>query len=793
MSGSFELHRLRRTVATAGRTAMLAAAWILGIVAWLGLALSVGAQGMATMSTSMRPASMTGDASSATSSSHADEANGGAARRFTSKLKPSVAQPKRSQLPPLAIATPARAKAEAMVDVHRFYNRLTGMHFYTASESERAHIRATWPHMVEEGVAYRALATAGEDTVPVWRFYNRDTGAHFYTTDAVERQRVLTTWPQFLDEGVAYHSYRQDAFERAPVHRFYNHATRTHFYTADLAERDHVQRTFPQFAYEGVVYYGVGRAPGPGAIARILAHRLVDQSTFGPTPAEVDRALAMGAEAWVADQLAKAPSGYPRAEFNYESLDESEGCKFGAARDTPVYRCAIEHLTLFKIQTRLFQNALQRPDQLRQRVAWALSQILVVSGMKDPDMETAYVEARWHQMLAELAFGNFEELLYRMSTSPAMGHYLDTIDNFKANPLEGTEPNENFARELLQLFSIGVVELKRDGTPFFDSEGQPVATYGQSEVRAFARALTGWTYPPYPGTPPKSAAKHDEMQRYYGAPMVALASEHDSGPKRLLRGIELPAGQTADADLRAALRNVFLHPNVGPFIGRQLIRHLVTGAPTPAYVDRVATVFDDNGAGVRGDLGAVVRAILLDPEARSLQADNPRFGRFREPVQYVTAFLRATAAASDGMHLDEVTRAMGQNPFYAPSVFNYYPSEYRIPGTDIVAPPMALHNANTVLARSNFVYWMLWEGGMDRDEEIPGSIGTTIDLKPWIALAADARKLVVAVDDRFFGGAMPPGMKSELYTTLSAIDNATERAKSALFLAATSFQYQVAR
>jgi uncharacterized protein (DUF1800 family) len=383
-------------------------------------------------------------------------------------------------------------------------------------------------------------------------------------------------------------------------------------------------------------------------------------------------------------------------------------------------------------------------------------------------------------------------LLYAVTLSPAMGHYLDMVNNRKADLEEGTEPNENFARELLQLFTIGTIELKRDGTPLLDADSQPVLTYGQSEVKAFARAMTGWGYAPYPGTPPK-ALKHEEMQRYYGAAMVAHPEDHDTGAKRVLRGIELPAGQTPDGDVRSAIRNVFLHPNVGPYIGRQLIRHLVTGTPTPAYVDRVAQVFDNDGAGMRGNLRAVVRAILLDPEARTAGDGNPRYGRFREPAQFVTAMLRGIGVASDGIFLDDVTRAMGQDVFYPPSVFNYYPAEYRIPMTDIVAPSMALHNTNTVLARSNFAYSMLWEGGIDRNEEIATSIGTKLQLQPWIDLAAEPRKLIAEIDQRFFGGAMPLGVGATIYDALLKINSAGERARTALFLATTSFQFQVSR
>lgn len=768
-------HDARFVSAPAGSTALRVACWAAGVAAWLALAFAAGAAGMGAGVDAVESA-----------------ASRSPGTTTWSRLKPSAPSPSRAALGPLGSASSsrgARTKAADTVDVYRMFNRSTGVHFYTASPTERAFVLATWPQFADEGAVWRALGVAGGGTVPVWRFFNRDTGAHFYTTSDAERARILATWPQFADEGVAFHAYPGDAFDRVAVHRFYNGRTRTHFYTADDAERAHVLQNYPWFAYEGISYYAIAPVPGAAAAARRDAFRLVDQATFGATPAEVDRALAMGAAAWVDDQLARPATGYPKTTYSYESLDESANCSFSAARDTPTYRCAIDHLTLFKLRSQFFTNALSGPDQLRQRVAFALSQILVVSGMKDPDMETAYVQARWHQMLAENAFGNFEGLLYAATLSPAMGHYLDMVNNAKADADAGTEPNENYARELLQLFSIGTVELKRDGTPLLDALGQPILTYGQPEVKAFARALTGWTYAPYPGTPPK----HDEEQRYYGAPMVAKAREHDTGAKRLLFGIALPAGQAPDADVRGAIRNIFLHPNVGPFIGRQLIRHLVTGSPSPAYVDRVAAVFDDDGAGMRGNLKAVVRAILLDPEARASPDGNTRYGRFREPALFVTAFLRATGAASDGIELDEVTRAMGQNLYYAPSVFNYFPAEYRIPGTDVVAPSMGIHNTNTVLARSNFVYWMLWEGGIDRDDEIANSIGTKVDLAPWTALAGEPRKLLDALDLRFFGGAMPAAMKGTIYDALVRIDDVRERARTGLFLVVTSFQYQVAR
>ncbi len=682
-------------------------------------------------------------------------------------------------------------KAAGDANVYRFYNQVTGVYFYTADEAERATVIARWPQLLYEGAVYRALAAATPGTTPIYRFYNTTTGAHFYTADPAERLRVLQTLPQFVDEGIVFYAYAGDAFDRLPIHRFYNTATRTHFFTASDAERDYVQRTYPQFAYEGIAYYALPLAGDPATQAKRDAFRLLDQGSFGPTPGDVARVMQIGPAAWVDAQLALPPSGYPDAEFSYVSLDENDSCKFSAARTSATYACARDQLTLFKLRRRFFQNALTAPDQLRQRVAWALSQIFVISGMKDPDMETAYVQARFHQMLAEEAFGNFGNLLKRATLSPAMGHYLDMVDNAKADPLEMTEPNENYARELLQLFSIGLVELKRDGTPLVDAQGNPVPTYGQPEVRSLARALTGWTYPVFDAPQPKGG----DDERYYAKPMIPAPSQHDASAKRLFRGIELPAGQSAEADLQAALNNIFLHPNVGPFIARQLIRQFVTGNPSPEYVDRVAAAFDDNGTGIRGDMKAVVRALLLDPEARTTPEGDPRYGRFREPALFITAVLRTLGATSDGIGLDDEAKGMGQDVFYAPTVFNYFPAEFKIPGTSVIAPPMGIHNTNTVLARSNFVYGMLYEGGLSRDEEVSGSFGSALPLGPYIALAGNPPALLAEIDARLFGGAMPPGMKREIYNTVTALDagDPEERARAALFLAATAFQFQTSR
>ncbi len=692
--------------------------------------------------------------------------------------------------------SPLTALAQAGTDaVYRFYNRQSGAHFYTIALAERDRVVASYPQFAYEGPMFGAWTTAAAGTVPVFRFYNKNTGTHFYTVSAAERDKVIASYPQFVFEGPAWHAFPAPGNDgRVGVFRFFNRNTGTHFYTVSVAERDKVLASYPQFADEGIAFYVFPAAAtlAPPVVVRSSdGWRLLQQSTFGATPPALARVNAIGAAAYLEEQFAQAASGYPDAEYYYQSLDESKTCSFAASRSSADYICARDQLTLFRLRNQFFVNALTKPDQLRQRVAWALSQFFVVSGMKDPDMETAYVQARYHQILFDEAFGSFENLLTRVTLSPQMGHYLDMVDNAKADPGARTEPNENFARELLQLFSIGTVELKDDGTPILDARGVPVPTYGQAEIKAFSRALTGWTYAAF------DAAQEPgpDDRRFFGKPMVPVANAHDTGAKTLLKGAVVPAGQSADIDLKLALRNVFLHPNVGPFFAQHLIRQLVTGNPTPAYVGRVAAVFNNNGKGTRGDMKAVLRAVLLDPEARGDAKTDPRYGMLKEPVLFVTGMLRQLDAASDGNRLYEPTRAMGQDVYYSPTVFNYYPADYTIPGTTIVAPQFGIHNTNTVLHRANFAHEMIDDGGWGPDNELQGAIGTKIDLRPYHAAAADTAQLVSLVNTRLFGGGMPLGIRDEIYQAVAALPaaSATERARAAVFLAVTSFQYQVQR
>jgi Protein of unknown function (DUF1800) len=387
-----------------------------------------------------------------------------------------------------------------------------------------------------------------------------------------------------------------------------------------------------------------------------VADRFLEQSTFGPDPTLVTQVQSSGLQAFLSAQYGLPVSPYP---------DPAAGEK-----------------GLGAVQQRFFVQILFAPDQLRQRVAFALSQIFVVGGDKinDPTGYTNYL-----RLLDTDAFSNYRQIMNDVTLSPAMGHWLDMVNNDKPNTSKGDHANENYARELMQLFTIGTAQLNPDGSSPLDSSGNPIPTYTQDTVEAFARAFTGWTYPLTAGG---SQQKHNPP--YWTGPMVAVDSNHDTDPKQLLpypnvaNGGLLPGGQSSAQDLKGALDNIFNHPNVGPFVSRELIQHLVTSNPSPAYIQRVSNIFANNGSSVRGDMKSVITAILLDPEAR--RGDDPATavptdGHLQEPILFMAGLLRAFDAISDGTNLAGQGSGMGQNALFATSVFNFFSPNYVIPGT----------------------------------------------------------------------------------------------------------------
>jgi uncharacterized protein (DUF1800 family) len=497
--------------------------------------------------------------------------------------------------------------------------------------------------------------------------------------------------------------------------------------------------------------------------------RLLEQATWGPTDGSLNHLRKAGMTAWLDDQLVEPASSYPTLALwpSTVPLDCDSTCQ----RD---------NYSMYPLQRRFFTNALYGPDQLRQRVAWALHRMIVVSGLSlnQPSWMTPYL-----QILDRDAFGNFRQLLEDVTLNPAMGNYLDMITSTKSNP------NENYGREILQLFSVGLNLLNPDGTVQVDSNDDATPTYDQDTVTGFARVFTGWKIapPPVTGTP------------NYLDPMQLKASNHETGTKKLLGGVTLAGGQTATKDLSDALDNIFNHPNVGPFVSMQLIRSLVTSNPSPAYVQRIAAVFADNGSGVRGDLKAVVRAILLDPEARGESKDDPNYGRLKEPVQFIANVLRAIGArsadgstTSDG-YLNPQAVNMGQDVFRPPTVFSYYPADFNVPGSDtLLGPEFGILSATTALKRANFINTMVFSK-IAVGNNSPN--GTSLDLSKLQALAAKPESLVTELNRLLMHGSMSPGMQTAVLNAVNAVSSTKPllRAQQALYLVATASQYQVER
>ena len=453
------------------------------------------------------------------------------------------------------------------------------------------------------------------------------------------------------------------------------------------------------------------------------ARRFLEQAAFGPTPTEALHVQQVGFQGWLNEQFAM-----PQVS-NYNGSANQSGMS-----------------TLF------LTNAVMNQDQLRQKVAFALSQIVVTSLNK---IIWTGPMAMYQEMLMANSSGNFRKLLGDVTLSPVMGQYLDMANNGKANPVTGMVANENYAREILQLFSLGTKVLNQDGTVPLDVNNNPIPTYTQVDVTEFARVFTGWTYAPAPGGNVIWGAYQNQ-----NGPMVPYPAQHDTGAKTLLNGYVSPAGLSAAQDLNNALDNIFNHPNVGPFISRLLIQHTVKSNPTPAYIQRVASVFADNGQGVRGDLKAVVTAILLDSEARTNDTgalDSPNDGHLQEPVLLIAGFVRAFGGIMTNQNYFGYTLTnLGQDIYNAPSVFNYYSPGFRAPGVPLAGPEFQIHTPNNAIGRSNLVAGMF--NAYNNAVQTNGP-GTTLDLSGFVPLASNPAALVDALDFTLTHGAMPAAMK----------------------------------
>lgn len=513
------------------------------------------------------------------------------------------------------------------------------------------------------------------------------------------------------------------------------------------------------------------------------AARFLEQATWGPTEATILEVQKKGINKFLNEQFSVASSNL--GFYPYIDANQNIGCPIGMTdRET----CVRDNYSAFLLQLKFFQNALNGRDQLRQRIAFALSQILVVSAIK---VNRSYALAPYHEILMKNAFGNFRDILSAITLSPAMGDYLDMVNNVKPDPVQGNAPNENYARELLQLFSVGLYNLNKDGTLKKDGAGRPIPTYSEDIIEGFSHTFTGWTYPVRPGN-----TSQTRNPSYYIGSMIAVPNNHDMDSKKLLDDFMLPAQQTIQKDLNDAITNIFNHPNVGPFICKQLIQHLVTSNPSSAYVSRITDVFDNNGQGIRGDLKAVVKAILLDKEARGDINTNPQFGKLREPVKFILGILRALGGQSDGVFLRIQSAELGQDVYSPPTVFSFYPPNFPLPGTNLVSPVSAIYSATNVLRRSNFVYTLVYtNNGIAPDTRVAKAIGTKINLSPLLRLANSPEKLLDQLNLIMLHSSMSRAMKNIIIQAINVVpaSDTLNRVRTAIYLIATSPQYQVER
>jgi uncharacterized protein (DUF1800 family) len=499
------------------------------------------------------------------------------------------------------------------------------------------------------------------------------------------------------------------------------------------------------------------------------ASRLLDQATFGPTLNDIEQVQQAGIDAYLTEQFNTAPTllaDVPAAPTAICTASNPIPCE----------------------QSEWWHAALTAPDQLRQRVAFALSEIFVVS----TTAVNGRAITRYQNILAQDAFTNFSTIMRDVTLSPAMGIYLNMLDSSK--PPTGQIANENYARELMQLFTTGVNLLNSDGTLQHDASGNTIPVYTEAQVEGFARAYTGWTYATAAGGVP---ASFPNWTLNYDHAMVAVESVHDTGSKTLLNGTVLPAGQSAEQDLAGALANIFEHPNVGPFVCRQLIQHLVTSNPSPAYVARVSAVFANDGNGVRGDMQSVIRAILEDSEARAGDVTaNLNGGHLRETMLYTTNLLRAlgftnTSPVGDYSSLSNYTSALAEKPYTAGSVFNFFPPDYILPDTTVTAPEFGQENSATAVLRLSLADSVVMNDVMYFSLDLSATSALGIAASKTGVAATDSGNLVEALNLLFMHGQMPAQMRTTIVNHVMTLPNIAERVRVATYLVITASQYKI--
>jgi uncharacterized protein (DUF1800 family) len=500
---------------------------------------------------------------------------------------------------------------------------------------------------------------------------------------------------------------------------------------------------------------------------------ILDSGTFGARYSDIESVAESGLDAWL-DQQFSMPISL------HEPIVRRYGAQYGFNnQDSPI------PIGLFR-RFAFFENALTAPDQLRQVTAYALTQLFVVSQTGVLGNNPLGLSNYYDTLLVH-SFGNYRDLLRAVTLHPAMGFYLSHVNNAKTDPDANTFPDENYAREVMQLFTIGLYELNTDGTQKLDADGRPIPTYDNTDIREFSKIFTGLAYAGAEGQEPQFGRNRAVLH----TPMVMFDNFHEPGEKYLLNGFVVPDGQTGIQDIDDAVDNLFTHPNVGPFVGKQLIQRLVSSNPSPEYVSRISAVFADNGDGVRGDMQAVIRAILTDPEVANAS-------RVREPFRRFLAANRAlNAMPSEGIDIGVtgffIENATGQMVLTAPSVFNFYSPFYRPQGGQgLISPEMQITTEDTIVGVTNLMAQVLYsDRPMHNHSQLPEM---RLDLSSMVSLADSKEELLLRIERLFFAGTMSEHTRSVISGAFdeAAGSTPTDRVKLVLYLALTSPDQAVA-
>jgi uncharacterized protein (DUF1800 family) len=516
----------------------------------------------------------------------------------------------------------------------------------------------------------------------------------------------------------------------------------------------------------------VRAAPATVDPARADAARFLTQAGFGPTLAEIDALAGSGDYAgWLeAQRSAPVCLEFPRVLLRTQPF-------------TPDQR--VEAWTYC---------AVRGADQLRQRMALALSEILTVSDRTSSLAAAVLPLSDYHDLLARGALGNYRDLLDAVTLSPVMATYLTLVNSNPVDNVHHTHPDENYARELMQLFTLGVQRLNLDGSLQLGDDGKPLTTYSQKDVENLARVFTGWGW----------SSGWGATMPQFGRPLTAYESHHDRGIKNIVGGVRLPSGSTVRDDLEHALDAIFAHPNVAPFISRELIQRLVTSNPSPGYIERVARVFEDNGAGVRGDLYAVACAILLDAEARDpASAADPGFGKLREPLVRVAQLWRAFEASAPSGRFDvtALKDKLAEAPLQASSVFGFFRPDFQPGGplkdSDLVAPEFQITDEASMPLASNFYRAV---SQRFRDASGAGSYVTlpadiALSFGPWAERSLHTGPMLDDLNVLLMSGQMSATTWQTLYDYVSTYPDSSSlyRLSEAIGLIALSPQYSIQR